>query len=296
MNTNQTTPYDAGEIREIKQVIKVATTLSRSWFRGHPEKYGNLTPKIFHPEYIEKISTKYETESEVVEEFKRVAPSLAKNIPNQEDHSSWLFIMQHHGAPTRLLDWTENALVALYFAVENFLCGKDGELWAMYPPELNKKSYQRADIATKSNKIFKYLVEESYLAIPPAMGNIKKQEELAKKYGLDKIPHYPLALYPTMNFPRMVAQLSRFTIHPIPHQGENTIPDLLTDKKHLVRYVIPRDCKQNLINDLKSLGISRCTLFPDLDGLSQTIKETLFHTPLGYNPPEPPEFEMEGAK
>lgn len=292
MNTNKTMPYDAGEIRDINQIIKVATTLSKSWFRGHPEKYGNLTPKIFRSEYIPRNVVEPYTEYSIIEEFKREAPALAQNIPipNQDDHCNWLFLMQHHGAPTRLLDWTENALVALYFAVRNFLDGEDGELWAIYPYGLNEKSYRCYAVATKDNKILQYLAAEPYLAIPPATGNKKMQKELAKRCGFDKIPQYPLAVYPTMNFPRMVNQLSTFTIHPIPHQGENTIPDLLTDKKHLVRYVIPQDCKLNLINDLKSLGISRRTLFPDLDGLSQTIIENLNHTPFEYNLPDPPEF------
>lgn len=296
MNINKTMPYDAVEIKDIYQIIEVATTLSKSWFRGHPEKYGNLTPKIFRKDYLQNISVNYETELEVIEEFKRIAPSLAKNTPNQDDLSSWLFLMQHHGTPTRLLDWTENALVALYFAVENFSDGKDGELWAMYPQRLNEAGYQCAYIATKSDKILQYLAEEPYLAIPPATGNERKQDELAKKYELDKIPQYPLALYPTMSFPRMVNQLSTFTIHPIPHQGKNTISDLLTDKKYLVRYIIPQDCKLNLISDLMSLGISRRTLFPDLDGLSKTIDKKLIHEPIGYNPPNPPEFEMGKAK
>jgi len=289
MNTNKTTPYDAGEIREIKQIIKVATILSESWFRGHPGKYGNLTPKIYRSEYIQKIAVRPDTECSVIKEFKRVAPSLTQNIPDQDDHLNWLFLMQHHGTPTRLLDWTENALVALYFAVRNFSDGNDGELWAIYPDSLNIEGYGINRIATQSNEILRYLAEEPYLAIDPVSDYQKRQEKLAKEIGLNEIPQYPLALHPTMNFPRMVNQLSTFTIHPIPRQG-NTIPDLLTDKRYLVRYVIPQNCKLNLINDLKSLGISRRTLFPDLDGLSQTIMEELFHTPIGYNPPDPPEF------
>ena len=290
MNTKKTTTYDAGEIREIKQIIEVATTLSRSWFRGHPEEYGNLTPNIFRSAYIQKIAVSPDTEYNITEYFKRVAPALTQNIPNQDDHCGWLFLMQHHSAPTRLLDWTENALVALYFAVENFLDGEDGELWAMYPHRLNENGYQCSAIATKSNKILQYLATEPYLAIHPLVVNHVEHKKLAKECGLSEIPQSPLALFPTMNFPRMVAQLSTFTIHPIPRQGKNTIPDLLKDKKYLVRYVIPQDCKLNLIKDIKSLGISRRTLFPDLDGLSQTIIENLFHTPVGYNPPNPPEF------
>ncbi|HHT9109337.1 MAG TPA: FRG domain-containing protein [Candidatus Wunengus sp. YC63] len=292
MNINKTLPYDAGEIREINQIIEVATTLSENWFRGHPEKHGNLTPQIFRPEYIPKIAVRSDTEYSVIDEFKRVAPALTQNIPNQDDHCGWLFLMQHHGAPTRLLDWTENALVALYFAVRNFSDCKDGELWAIYPYTLNEKSYQYQGYAsvTQYYKISQYLAREPYLAIDPVSDN---QEKLAKEIGLDKIPRYPLALYPTMNFSRMVAQLSTFKIHPTPsasRQG-NTILDLLGDnKKYLARYIIPYDSKLKLINDLKTLGISRRTLFPDLDGLSQTIIENLNHTPSGYNPQDPPEF------
>jgi hypothetical protein len=273
MNTNKTMPYDDDEIREIDLVIKIATTHSTWWFRGHPETYRNpLTPKIFRDEYIPQNVVRPDTESSVIKEFKRVAPALTQNVPNQDDHCSWLFLMQHHGAPTRLLDWTENALVALYFAVRNFEDDKDGELLAMYPYSLNEKGYQRADIATQSNEILQYL---------------------AKEFGISEIPQYPLALYPTMYFSRMVNQLSTFTIHPSPSilRQKNTILDLLGDnKKNLVRYIIPYASKLKLINDLKTLGISRRTLFPDLDGLSQTIIENLKHTPSGYNSPNPPEF------
>ncbi len=293
MNTNQTMPYDAGEIRDINQIIKVATTLSKSWFRGHPEKCENLTPKIFRPEYITRNVVEPHTEYSVIEYFKRVAPALTQNIPNQDDHCDWLFLMQHHGAPTRLLDWTENALVALYFAVRNFLDGKDGELWAIYPYFLNKEGYGFNGIATQSNAILQYLAKEPYLAITPISDNQERQEKLAKEFGLSEIPQYPLALYPTMNFSRMVNQLSTFTIHPSPSilRQKNTILDLLGDnKKYLVRYIIPYDSKRELIQDLKTLGISRRTLFPDLDGLSQTIIEKLNYAPFEYNQQDPPEF------
>jgi len=60
MTINQTMPYDAGEIKNINQVIKVATTLSMSWLRGHPEEYWKLTPKIFRsgPEYSQEYIQK----------------------------------------------------------------------------------------------------------------------------------------------------------------------------------------------------------------------------------------------
>ena len=181
MDINKTTPYDAGKIREIKQIIEVATTLSKSWFRGHPEEYENLTPKIFRSKYIQDIVVAPDTERNIIEHFKRIAPALTQNTPNQNDHCRWLFLMQHHGAPTRLLDWTENALVALYFAVENFSAGKDGELWAIYPHSLNEKGYKCRAIATQSNEHLQYLAREPHLAIAPLVVNHEKHQKLAKE-------------------------------------------------------------------------------------------------------------------
>ena len=121
----------------------------------------------------------------------------------------------------------------------------------------------------------------------------KEQEKLAKEVELNKVPQYPLRSISYNEISRMVNQLSTFTIHPTPSilRQKNTIHDLLGDnKKNLVRYIIPQGSKLELINKLETLGISRRTLFPDLDGLSQTIIENLNHTPFEYNPQDPPEF------
>ena len=111
----------------------------RSWFRGHTKLCGELTPRLFRKEYVEIQQWRPLLEFSLINNFKRGAPALQANLPNQDDHIAWLFLMQHHGAPTRLLDWSKNVLVALYFAVFENLAS-DGELWAMYPDELNRCS------------------------------------------------------------------------------------------------------------------------------------------------------------
>ena len=133
-------------LSKISDVVEIATTLPDSWFRGHPEVFGELTPGIFREKY-QKVTQKniqnmIQIEYKMIESFKRGAPALSDKAPEPEDYISWLFLMQHHRTPTRLLDWSENALVALYFVVsDNDATEKDGELWAMSPNELNAKNH-----------------------------------------------------------------------------------------------------------------------------------------------------------
>lgn len=262
-------------ISKIDQVVEVGTTLSRSWFRGHSEVFNELTPKIFRKEFLD-LSRIREIEFSMVESFKRTAPALAHWTPAPNDHVAWQFLMQHHGTPTRLLDWTESVLVALYFAVSKHPT-KDGELWAMYPEALNRLSGPFG-MALSNDLILRYLAAEPSHHSP---------EFLAKELGLKKSPEYPLPVFPPMRFPRMITQLSTFTIHPVPKPG-CTIPELLPDMKHLVKYIIPAKHKNRLLMDLKALGITAHSLFPDLDALSESvIQESKI---IAYNPPMPPSW------
>ena len=258
-------------LTEIEQVVKVGTTLSRSWFRGHAKVYGDLTPKLFRKPWL-----RADFEASLIESFKRGAPALEPDILDYEDHIAWLFLMQHHGMPTRLLDWTKSILIALYFVVSKHT-SDDGELWAMYPDNLNECSGFHG-IPLPNYPGLRYFAQEPWYG----------QKKLLKELGIEKAPDYPLAVEPPMNFARMVAQLSKFTIHPIPHPG-NSIPELLPDVKNLVCYIIPASNKGKLQRNLAALGIKRGTLFPNLDSLSMDI--IYDHHVVAYSPPEPPKFD-----
>jgi hypothetical protein len=249
----------------IEDAVKLGTTLRKSWFRGNSETINELRPRVFWKNKYEGLDTEFS----YVEEFKRFVPMLAENLPPREDHLSWLMIMQHYGVPTRLLDWTESVLVALYFAVSGQF-EKDGELWAMNPYKLNEAHNNEEflyGIATIDNATIKYLAAE-----PMYKKGLEHDRRLREgEFGLafKDVPRYPVAVQCPLIFPRMVSQLSTFTIHP--SNEKKTIIELLPDKNSLVRYIIPHKLKKTIYEDLYAIGIKQSTLFQDIDSLSRDL-------------------------
>ena len=265
-------------IKSFNDIIEVGTTFEKNWFRGHSKEFNNLTPKIFRPEYQTEIhkAFKPDFEFEIVENFKRYAPSIIQNLPETKNYLSWLFIMQHHSFPTRLLDWTENILVALFFAIID--SPQDiGEIWSILPWKLNENSGFWG-LPLPEASILKYLSNEPFHNSP---------EKLVEELKLKETPHKPIAFLPNLVLPRISRQMSAFTIHPKPTQN-NTIPELITDDNYLVRYIIPKDLKTEFEKKLSSLGISYRTLFPDLEGLAKDFKREEKY--FGWGQPQHPKI------
>ena len=84
------------------------------------------------------------SENDLINKFRQNANLLVEQSPKTD--FDWLFVMQHYGVPTRLLDWTESPLVGLYFAVTEHP-NADGTLWVLKPIELNKQTTAKPDEA-----------------------------------------------------------------------------------------------------------------------------------------------------
>lgn len=252
---------NAPELKTVEEAVSVGTRRGQYWFRGHAINCGELTPKIFRSQYAALRERDRYFECKLIREFKRMGVTMTPNPPRMNDQLRWLFLMQHHGAPTRLLDWTENVLVAAYFAVED-KPGRDGELWVLQPLALNKThELDSVPCADEVDTNLRLLLRQPCHPLTPE--------------DLQRI-RFPYAIRPAMHVPRMMSQLGVFTIHPTPADGSaGGIAESLADTDTLARYIIPRACKRKMCRDLAALGITRRTLFGDLDALAATVVTTL---------------------
>lgn len=98
------------------------------WFRGQTNSEWSLEPKLMR-------SNPQPSETYFLNKFKQNASIILNHQPKTE--FDWLFLMQHYGIPTRLLDWSESPLVSLFFAINGNL-DKEGALYVLLPTELKK--------------------------------------------------------------------------------------------------------------------------------------------------------------
>jgi len=213
------------------------------WFRGQSDEKWRLLPTFARP-------GKNLSESNLIKKFKQNATLLLN--PRPDDEFEWLFLMQHYGIKTRLLDWTESPLTALYFATKKKKPAKDGVLWILLPVELNKHSNIKPDFPHDIPSF-----EEDAL-------NNYKPESFASE-TTSKL--YPLAALAPRNNSRMQAQLSVFTIS---HRDETPLEEI-NDRKHIWRYIIPKENKEAIRKELKILGIGEFQLFPELPSIAEIL-------------------------
>jgi hypothetical protein len=219
------------------------------WFRGTESVGYTLAPSIYRNGFTPDFESNFQNK------FKSRALPFFRNRP-VENYWEWLFIMQHHGVPTRLLDWSNSALISLGFALlfrtESFQ-ENDAGLWCLNPEKLN----QATRVNLTPNDI-----------IPDIVSNQNAQAS----YTLDAAAkaEYPIAITGPINNDRIAAQKGVFTLFP------NTDVFNLEDKdkadEFLTLIKINKDSIDKLKSQLYYLGITESTIYPDLNNLALEIK------------------------
>ena len=213
------------------------------WFRGHADAAWELVPTLYRGSPVADYEDDYR------HEFKLKAyPYLAGTGREPTNEWEWYFLMQHYGLPTRLLDWTEGALQALYFALREARVGRDAAVWMTDPWQINEAVGQSTcEVFVASSKELK-----RYLGAP---------------YFDPDLPERPMALQPVLNSVRITAQRGVFTIHGKSDRSLDSYPEL----KRIQMLTIDGASVADILDELSIAGVSETTVFPELAGLCREL-------------------------
>ncbi|MBZ5625718.1 MAG: FRG domain-containing protein [Acidobacteriia bacterium] len=262
-------PIQLDSASSVEEFGRKVSNIRREWFpdyplfpwcRGQERSEWPLVPKLY------RGTGDLHTEYEIREEFCTRAPALSDYTKPSDDRVlskwEWYFVMQHYGAPTRLLDWTEAPLVSLYFAVRSNRGNFPAAVWMVDAWWLNRTVIHKDEV------------------IPPAdSGTLPADRKRVAAWLPDRfkkgvrLPRLPCAVYPTHTMRRISAQRSCFTIHGSAHDG---FDELRHGRKRarLVKIEIPAWEVKQVRNSLESYGVDETAIFPDLEALGRAVTLT----------------------
>ena len=253
MNTSRSLVDFIGHVTEVCTRWGHLTSRTHPWFRGQSDASWQLTPRLYRSDSEHPL-----VERELIRDFKLRATAFLDRIPSND--LELLFIMQHHGMPTRLLDWTESHLAALFFAVADDRSQTDAAVWILAPASMNAaaKSGPGRKVPMSSAPVFRdYAISD--LDANPIIRTVSAAE--------------PLAVRPSRSTPRIVAQKGMFTIHGRDRMSLNNYSfGRQGETEWLDGIIIPAESRKHVKKDLLLAGVSYSSLFPDLDGLCREIQ------------------------
>lgn len=204
-------------------------------------------------------------ERRMMREFRRRLHHYTSDVPGREELDEWMALMQHHGAPTRLLDFTYSSYVAAYFAFEKARPNTEAAVWAVNTDCLARKLTKRSpDLAAQYSKYrrdggqqaFKDVFvseERTYTSFALGATPFRLNERLAYQRGASMCPGNV-----SEGFMDNLSEIA----------GRDDIGDTV------IKFIISIGDHQALrsaLERLDDMNINRVTLFPGMDGFSQSF-------------------------
>ena len=253
------------------------TTIHRPHFiyRGHSDWQYELLPGIFRWHKLPQgrgVSTYSQLEFNILEDFISEACLFIKNVP-ADDVVVWLEIAQHFGVPTRLLDFTENPLVALYFACTGSP-QKDACVWIINEPAYNKKFFSEESLilTARSKQVISKIVTEEII-----------YQDFRPHYGNMNYIQYPWIYKPHYREERMHLQESIFMLWGAnrgPFTADTSEMEYMStgaienaENGVICAVSVPAASKRELLNALDLCGINEKFIYPGLDGIGKYINK-----------------------
>ena len=268
--TTTLAPRTAREVLSILRSRRFRGKTAGSWaYRGQADSTWGLHSSIersFGGPRVDVVK-----ELTLLRAFKRRAHHYIADLPDDGDELEWLALMQHYGAPTRMLDCTLSPYVATFFAVSGAQHGSAAAVWAFHLPALRGQAYR------------------TFGAEGKALSTVSEPQNFTDLLFSAPIEHrlHPLVcpVEPFRMNERLTIQQGLFFCPRSPQWGlETNLKVALSDAAartrlkgpHLYKIVIPESARLDLLEELATMNITFATLFPGLEGFARSLGPALY--------------------
>ncbi len=219
-------------------------------FRGQRKSRWNLDSQqlrlVMTNNRLDEI---YDIEKRLFTEFKNGLKQYRQDI---DGFSDWyiLSIAQHYKLPTRLLDWSSDPLVALWFAFNKKECSSQYRaVWGLSIQEENIVNTKTDDpFSGRFVKVFQPLEADVRFAAQKAWFSVQNMNIRSSKRSGDGLPHFN------------------------DETSFNTMNLIENYEYQLIKIIIPNDQRSSIMADLDQRGINKQSLFPKLDKLGKRLR------------------------
>lgn len=252
-------PYLLIETSSWDEAKRKLQEFGNNWvFRGHEEANWELQTSLERERFI--TPPPEVAEQTMLREMRRRAHHFLAPSHVPSNTVEWLALMQHYGAPTRLLDWTRSPFVAAYFAVENMKPSGTCAIWCLNQTWCLDRTREKL-LPLDQNLLVKF---------DPSEPNVFDTHILPGQHQL-VVPIEPFMLHE-----RLTTQQGIFTCPgDLDYSFMNNLRALGEDPQKLVKITMPGRSRGHALAELNQANINRATLFPGIDGLARSLKYTL---------------------
>jgi len=249
------------------------------WFRGEGRDYGNtsLRPELYRPAKLglplKPIWKLLSIENDLHDEFQRNAVERSDEKTSNDDWD-WdsYFLMQHHDGPTRLLDWSDGALMALHFALRNKKDdNEDARVYVLEAYRLSEQLKQLPDVKIAEEAWKSYVAKHSFDGLDEDSWEDSYLPSSDEAIAEVNVPRPPLILDFPLITRRIAAQRSRFIVF-------GTEPSWLFDEFNktdsTIKVIeIAAGARSKIRQELRDCGVTESVIYPDLDGLGREMRQ-----------------------
>jgi hypothetical protein len=268
-----------------EEAKRIGKSLRFCVYRGQASQKWNLSTSLERAakQFSFPREGLWDQEQRILYEFRARAHQFIQSPPHENEYIEWLSLVQHHGGPTRLLDFTRSFYIASFFAIESAI--EDSSVWAISDIFMRIDSQDKNPIKLDSEKAYPSNLEaqlryaESFIVDSRACADLtvpvippRLNERLAVQRGLFLFPcnlnkSFESNLCTTFNFP--FDQLN--TENAIQVEPNAVNEDIIVPTR-VMKINLSRKFHREAMYDLFSMNIDSASLFPGLDGFARSLR------------------------